>query len=166
MNGALLLALRLVHILAGTFWVGGVFIAGLFILPAVRAVGPAAMPVMQHIMLRRRLAVYLPISAVLSVLAGVILYGRNMSLTAGAWGRSPMGMGMTFGAASAILALVFGMGVSAPAAKKLASAAGPGGLPLSDDVRARLTRRAAVGSTGSMLFLAIATVAMAIARYL
>jgi hypothetical protein len=164
MGDALLLTLRVVHILAGVFWVGGVFIAGLFILPAVRAVGPAAMPVMQQIMLRRKLAVYLPISAVLTMIAGGVLYWRDMSLTAGAWRRSPMGMGMTFGAAAAIAAVVFGMGISAPAARKLAGA--PGGAPLSDEERARLGRRAALGSAASMTFLLVATVAMAAARYL
>ena len=166
MNDALLLTLRTVHILAGVFWVGGVFVAGLFILPAARAVGPAGMPVIQHIMMRRKLAVYLPISAVLTVLAGAALYWRDMSLSGGAWRRSPMGMGMTFGAAAAIVAVILGMGIAAPAAKKLSAAGAPGAAPLSEEERTRLGKRAALGSTASMAFLLVATVAMAIARYL
>jgi uncharacterized membrane protein len=162
----LLLTLRVVHILAGVFWVGGVFIAGLFILPAARAVGPAGIPMIQHIMLRRKLSVYLPISAMLTVIAGAILYWRDMSLTGGAWRRSPMGMGMTFGAATAIIAVILGMGIAAPAAKKLSGAGAPGAPPLSDEERIRLGKRAALGSTASMAFLLAATVAMAIARYL
>ena len=143
MNDAMLLTLRTVHILAGLFWVGGVFIVGLFILPAARALGPAGMPVIQHIMLGRKLAVYLPVSAVLTVLAGAALYWKDMALTGGAWRTSPMGQGMTFGAAAALLAVVIGMGVASPAAKKLAT----GGPTLSDGDRARLGRRAGIGST-------------------
>jgi uncharacterized membrane protein len=162
MNDAMLLALRTVHILGGVFWVGGAFIVGLFILPAVRALGPAGMPVIQHIMLRRKLSVYLPVSAVVTVLAGGVLYWHDMKLSGGAWRTSPMGQGMTFGATAALLAVVAGMGIASPAAKKLAS----GGPTLSDGERARLGKRAAVGSLASMVLLLIATVAMSVARYL
>ena len=162
MNDAMLLTLRTVHILAGLFWVGGVFIVGLFILPAARALGPAGMPVIQHIMLGRKLAVYLPVSAVLTVLAGAVLYWNDMALTGGAWRTSPMGQGMTFGAAAALLAVVAGMGVASPAAKKLAT----GGATMSDAERVRLGKRAALGSQASMVLLFVATVAMAVARYL
>ncbi|MEO8562502.1 MAG: hypothetical protein ABI601_10535 [bacterium] len=117
-------------------------------------------------MMRRKLAVYLPISAMLSVIAGAILYGRDMSLSGGEWRRSPMGMGMTLGAAAAIIAVILGMGIGAPATKKLSAASLPGTTPLSDDERVRLGKRAALGSTTSMTFLLVATVAMAIARYL
>lgn len=162
MNDAMLLTLRTVHILAGLFWVGGAFIVGLFILPAARAMGPAGMPVMQHIMLRRKLSVYLPVSAVLTVLAGAALYWNDMALSGGAWRTTPMGQGMTFGAAAALLAVVAGMGVASPAAKKLAG----GGATLSEAERVRLGKRAAIGSTVSMTLLLISTVAMAVARYL
>ena len=162
MNDAMLLVLRTVHILGGLFWVGGAFVVGLFILPAARALGPAGMPVIQHIMLRRKLAVYLPVSAVLTVLAGAALYWNDMRLSGGAWRTSPMGQGMTFGAAVALLAVVAGMGIASPAAKKLAM----GGASLSDEERTRLGKRAAIGSQASMVLLLIATVAMAVARYL
>lgn len=162
MNETLLLILRTVHILAGIFWVGGAFIVGLFILPAVRAMGPAGMPVIQQIMLGRKLVVYLPVSAVLTVLAGAALYWNDMALSGGAWRTSPMGQGMTFGAAAAILAVVAGMGIASPASKKLATS----GPTLSDGERARLGKRAAIGSQAAMVLLFIASVAMAVARYL
>jgi uncharacterized membrane protein len=117
-----LFLLRAIHIVGGIVWVGGVVLVTLFVIPAARATGPAGQPMMQHMMVKGRLSVYLIIVANLTLLAGLALYGRNMSLTHGAWAHSPMGIGMTIGALSAIIAMVIGMFVTAPTAKKLGAA--------------------------------------------
>ena len=44
-----LVVLRIVHILAGVFWVGAVFTTILFLQPTARDVGPAAGPFMAHL---------------------------------------------------------------------------------------------------------------------
>ncbi|MDB4883661.1 MAG: hypothetical protein JWL95_2427 [Gemmatimonadetes bacterium] len=168
MDTLLLMLLRVVHIGAGLFWVGAMIILALFILPAARSAGPTGQQVMVDIMMTRRLAVYLPISAVLSTLAGLTLFWRNDSLSGGAWARSPMGTGMSVGAAAAILAAIIGMGVSSPAARKLVRAGTPGagGATLTPEQRASLQRRVTLGSTSAMVLLIIATLAMSVARYL
>ena len=165
-NSSLVVLLRVIHIGAGIFWVGGVIVAGMFIMPAARAGGASGQQVLMDIMLKRKLAVYLPIAAVLTTLAGLTLFWHNESISNGVWAQSSMGRGMSVGAAAAILAAIFGMGLSAPSAKKLARSAMPGAAPLSPQQIASLQRRAAIGSVAAMILLVVATLAMAVARYL
>ena len=160
-----LFLLRAIHILASIVWVGGVVLVTLFVIPAARAVGPSGQQMLQHIMLRAKLSVYLMASAVLTLLAGLALYGRDMSLTEGEWAHSPMGVGITAGATCAIVAMLIGMFVTAPAAKRLAGAGAPGAAPLTDDERMRLQGRLALFTRVVLALLAIAATLMATARY-
>jgi uncharacterized membrane protein len=164
-NAVVLFLLRAIHVVGGVLWVGGVVVVSFFLFPATQAVGPAAQPVMQFIMGRRKLPVYLMLVGILTTLAGVLLMVRNISLTDGAWARSPMGIGISAGAAAAILALIVGMTVSAPAAKRMSGPPKPGVPPLSDEERAGLMRRIALGSRIVLILLVIAALLMATARY-
>jgi len=164
-NAIVLFLLRAIHVVGGVLWVGGVVVVSLFLLPATQAVGPAAQPMMQFIMGRRKLSVYLMIVGILTTLAGVLLMMRNISLTDGAWARSPMGIGMSAGAAAGILALIVGMTVSAPAARRMTGPPKPGVAPLTDEQRASLMRRVALGSRTTLVLLSIAALLMATARY-
>jgi len=168
MGQSVLLVLRTIHILAAVFWVGGVLIVGLFIMPGIRAAGAGAQPVLAEIMMRRKLGVYLPASAMLSMLAGFALYYHNMKLSGGAWAHSSMGVGISAGVVLAIVATVFGMGISGPAARKLAMAGGPqaASAALAPDERQRLQKRAEFGSMMAMTLLTAAAIAMSVARYL
>lgn len=160
-----LFLLRAIHIVGGVIWVGGVVVVTLFVLPSARSVGPSGQQMLMDIMMRRKLSVYLIASAILTTIAGFVLYGRNMSLTEGAWGRTPMGIGMSVGAVCAIIAVLIGMTVSAPAAKKMVAAGAPGGTPLTEEERNRLQRRTGVASGVVLALLAVAVMTMATARY-
>jgi len=164
-NAVVLFLLRAIHVVGGVLWVGGVGVVSFFLLPATQAVGPAAQPVMQFIMGRRKLPVYLMSLGILTTVAGVLLMMRNISLTDGAWARSPMGIGISVGAAAAILALIVGMAVSAPAAKRMSGPPKPGVAALTDEERAGLMRRIALGSRLTLILLSIAALLMATARY-
>ena len=163
-NAIVLFLLRAIHVVGGVLWVGGVVLVTLFLLPATQSLGPAAQPVMQFIMGRRKLPIYFMLLGVLTTLAGVLLMMRNISLTHGLWARTPMGIGISVGAAAAILALLVGMLVSAPAAKRLGPAQ-PGGTPITDAERAALTQRLALASRATFILLCIAALFMATARY-
>jgi hypothetical protein len=76
-----------------------------------------------------------------------------------------MGIGISAGAAAAILALIVGMTVNAPAAKRVSGPPKPGVPPLTDEERAGLMRRIALGSRIVLILLAIAALLMATARY-
>ena len=160
-NAVVLFLLRAIHIVGGVLWVGGVVVVGLFLLPATQAVGPAAQPMMQFIMGRRKLPVYMMSLGVVMTLGGLLLFYRNVSLTGGAWARSPMGVGISVGAAAAILALIVGMTVSAPAAKKM------NGPPdsMTPDQRAVLMRRLTLGARLTFFLLLVSALFMATARY-
>lgn len=162
---AVLFLLRTIHVVGGVLWVGGLVIVSFFLVPASRTLGPAAQPMLQDIMGRRKLPMYLMSVAIATTLAGILLMVRNVSLTDGAWARSPMGIGISIGAATAIVALLIGMTVTAPAAKRLGGPPKPGGTPLSDEERARLMRRTAIGSRVVLLLLAVSALTMATARY-
>jgi uncharacterized membrane protein len=156
-----LFLLRAIHIVGGVLWVGGVVLVGLFLLPATQAVGPAAQPMMQFIMGRRKLPVYMMSLGIVTTLGGLLLFYRNVSLTRGAWARSPMGVGISVGAAAAILALIVGMAISAPAAKKM------NGPPdsVTPEQRAVLMRRLSLGARLTFFLLLVSALFMATARY-
>jgi hypothetical protein len=75
-----------------------------------------------------------------------------------------MGIGISVGATAAILALLVGMTVSAPAAKRLGPPR-PGAAPITDGERAALTQRLALSSRATFVLLCIAALFMATARY-
>jgi uncharacterized membrane protein len=163
-NAVVLFLLRAIHVVGGVLWVGGLVVVSFFILPASQAAGPAAAPMMQFMMSKRKLSVYMMFVAILTTLAGILLMVRNVSLTSGAWARSPMGVGISIGATSAIIALIVGMTVNAPAAKRLSAPPGTG-EPLAPEQRAALMRRIAMGSRIALTLLAISALTMATARY-
>jgi uncharacterized membrane protein len=160
-----LFLLRAIHIFFGVFWIGSVLLVTFYLLPASRATGAAGGQFLQEMMLRRKLPVHLIWSGVVTILAGVGLYMRNMSLSQGAWARSPMGIGMSIGALAAMVGLMIGMIVNGPTARRIALAGMPGRTPLSDAERAALARRLQIGTVSTTLLLIIAVVTMATARY-
>ena len=163
-NAIVLFLLRAIHVVGGVLWVGGVVFVTLFLMPASQALGPAAQPVMQFIIGKRKVPVYFMILGIVTTLAGALLMMRDMSLSRGLWAHTPMGIGISIGAAAALLALVVGMAVAAPAARRLGPPK-PGAAPVTDEQRAALTKRLSVSSRMTFIFLGIAALFMATARY-
>ena len=163
-NAIVLFLLRAIHVVGGVLWVGGIVLVTLFVLPATQSLGPTAQPVMQFIMGRRKLPIYFMFLGILTTLAGVLLMMRNISMTNGEWARSPMGIGISVGAAAAILALLVGMLVSAPTAKRLGPPK-PGAAPITEAERVALTQRLALASRVTFVLLSVAALFMATARY-
>jgi hypothetical protein len=169
---AVVIALRLLHILLGVYWAGAIFFFVSFLLPSVQAAGPDGMKVMQQIVRRHYLNI-LPAIAAGTILTGLALYWRDARLWEGVWMESRIGQGFTVGATAALVAFVVGMlvmrrstiraGALAQALPQLAE--GPerqAGMAEIERLR-RLAARSAHWVAG---FLAIAVAAMAVARYL
>lgn len=171
MSQPLMMWLRAVHILAGTFWVGAAVTFAAFIYPAVRASGPAGPRVMRQLMEHRGLALGLSISAAVTVLTGAAMYALIGAGGYGAWVRSPMGMTLGIGAVAALLAAGIGSGIAAPAGRRLqtlaAHAAAVTGPPRPDHLAELARTQATLGraSVASAVLLTIAAAAMATARY-
>jgi uncharacterized membrane protein len=170
MDGTTTILLRLIHILAGIFWVGAVFFVAGFLVPTVRETGREGGRFMQHLAQRRRLPVFLGIAASLTVLSGLFMYGRLVSSTHGQWARSGPGIGYGIGGLAALLGGIAGGAISGRAARRMAAigqAAGAAGPSAEQQAEmGRLQSRIAVGSRITAGLLAVAAGAMAVARYL
>ena len=102
------IVLRLLHIICGVLWVGGVGVLVMFIMPAISATGPIGGQFMQHVAKNTKISVFFPMLGVLTVLSGLGLFWHNQSVSSGTFASSRPGMAYSLGAASAILALIIG----------------------------------------------------------
>ena len=71
--------------------------------------GPTAQPFMDHLAKRRRMGIFFPIVAALTILAGAALYLRDSSGLDPAWIASPTGLAYTIGGIAAIASFVGGI---------------------------------------------------------
>jgi hypothetical protein len=162
--------LRLIHILAGIFWVGTAFLVAGFLVPTLRATGREGGVFVRHLMQQRRLQVFLGIAMLLTVLSGLIMYGRVTAATQGSWAGTPPGIAYGVGGLAAILGAIAGSLIGGSAGRRMATIGGSigagGPSPEQQTEMGRLQQRLALGTRVSAGFLAIAAGAMAIARYL
>lgn len=128
-----LLILRLIHIFCGAFWAGATIYVAMFVLPAVKALGPDGGKFMAQLLKTKKLPVFMNIVALLNILSGLRLldiltdHFRNT-----AWFGTHYGMAISIGMVAAIGAFCIGFFVSRPTAAKMnalaaviASAGGP-----------------------------------------
>jgi uncharacterized membrane protein len=113
------LLLIFVHVLFGIVWAGGAIMAGFFIIPSVLEAGPAGGMVMAGVT-KRKLPVFLSISATLVLLTGVRLYMLRFNSQ---WLVTPEGLALTIGAILGLGAFILGLFVQKPAAEKLGALA-------------------------------------------
>ena len=84
-ENALMIVLRLVHILGGIFWVGTAVLIAWFFIPAHRSTGAAGMIFIQELMIRRKLRFYLTLAMILTILSGLGMYARLIAVSQGQW---------------------------------------------------------------------------------
>ena len=167
-----LIVLRIVHVGAAMAWFGGAIIGGFFLQPTAEALGKAGQPFMEHLLKRRRLGIFFPIVATLTILAGGALYWRDSNGLQGTWIGTPTGLGFTVGALAALVAyiggfLLIGPSVAEQAAVQAEIAQGDG-FP-TDEHRRRLARaeaRMRLANRIDLPLLLVAGLTMAVARYL
>ena len=105
----LIMALRVIHIVAGIFWVGGTLIMTFFIGPAVGATEEAGQKFMGYLVNKMNFSKRMSAAAGLTVLAGVILFWIDSKGFTSAWMSSGAGRGFGIGAGFAIIGLVTGI---------------------------------------------------------
>ena len=171
MSLALLIFLRLVHIVLGVLWVGAVVFIAFLLFPTIRDSGPAGGAVMQRLM-ARGLNLWLMGAAILTVLSGLALYWHDSAgFSSTAWLASGPGRTFGLGAVFALIGVGIGMGVNSRAAKQLgaltAGIQAAGRPPTPDQTAAiqRLQERLAKGGVVVAVLLVLAAAAMAVARY-
>lgn len=166
-----MIVLRIIHIGAGVFWAGAVFVNEGFLLPTMTATGPGGAPFMRHLMGVKKYPVRIATSGILVILSGLGMYWRNGALSSGVWYRSRAAMVFGIGGLSAILALIYGLAVLTRAAAKLnqtgAAVAAAGGPPSPEQAAtiAAMQKKIITGTHLVAGLIGIAVIAMAIARY-
>ena len=166
-----MIALRLIHILAGVFWAGTVFFFVSFLLPSMRDAGPAAGAISKQLIVVRKYPRAILTIAILTVLSGFALYGMDVSVSNGTFARSRSGMVFGLGGVAAVVTIVLGMIIMTPTANKLAAlgaaiqASGQPPTPEQAAEQVRLQKRMAMGTQMGAVLLFICVVCMAIGRY-
>lgn len=162
--------LRIIHILAGIFWVGGTLMMAFFIAPAVGATAEAGQKFAGHLMGNLKFSNRMSAAAGLTILAGFILYWIDSDGFTSAWMTSGAGRGFGIGAAFALVALVFGIlvGRTTKAMAQLGAQLSQQGKPSPEQMAQMgvLRGRQVTYSNITAVLLILSVIFMAIARYL
>jgi uncharacterized membrane protein len=167
-----LILTRVVHIGSAMSWFGGSIIGAFFLQPTAAALGQAGQPFMDHLMRRRRMGIFFPIVAALTVLSGAALYWHDSGGLQATWISSPTGLAFTIGGLAAIAAffggfILVGPSIAAQTAVQSELARGDG-VP-TEAQRQRLEqagRRLQLATRIDWPLLLLAGLTMAVARYL
>lgn len=166
-----ILLLRVTHVVLGVFWVGSVVFVTFFLLPAMRAVGPAAGRVMEELTTVRKMPIFMMAIGVLTILSGGFLLWHDMRVSSGAFMKTSAGRTFSTGATFAILGMIIGGAINSPAGIKLgkigAAVRASGGAPTAEQAAEMARLQSRLSSAGKVVavLLILATIAMSVARY-
>ena len=169
---AWLILLRIVHVGSAMIWFGGAILAGFFLQPTAEALGKAGQPFMDHLVNRRRMGIFFPIVAGLTILSGAALYWRDSAGLSIIWITSPTGLGFTIGAIAAIVAFVLGFILIGPSIAEQTAVqnelAGGDREPTAAQRQRleRAARRMQLANRIDLPLILVAGLSMAVARYL
>ena len=164
----LMIVLRIIHIISGIFWVGGGLVMFFFIVPTLGATAEAGQKFAQHLMTQTRFTAIVTSAAILTVLAGSSLFWIDSDGLTSAWTHSSVGLGFAIGAFFALIGLIFGLMVGNTNGALAKLGAQIHGKPTPEQMVqiGALRKRLAVVSPINIYSLILATLLMAIARYL
>jgi len=168
----LVAGLRVLHVLAGGFWLGVMLLNAGFLLPATQAAGPAGGQVMKQIVQVRRLPAFLNAAVLVNLITGGLLFWWASGGFSLAWLSTGMGIGWTFGASLTIIAALLGQFVNKPTAQRfgqLAAEVQATGNPPSEAIKTEMQQlqlRLLRATQFAAILLVLATSAMAAARYI
>jgi uncharacterized membrane protein len=168
-----MLVFRVVHILAGVLWVGSAFLFVGFVGPSAAEVGPAAGPLLAVAVKKRKVVKVVTGLGIVTVIAGWILWLRNMSLAASLtdWVTSSFGLVLTIGGVLATITAfvgILGVGRNVERIVDLGGEVAAQGGPPTPEQQAELDRLGeALERHGKLdlVLLFLAVIAMATARY-
>ncbi len=167
-----MIILRLIHVLSAIVWVGTLVFTSFYLLPVLRAAGPAAGPVMAGLQ-RRGFLILLPVTGLLTVLSGAIVIWMVSAGNVGAYSQTSAGRTFTMAGGLAIIAFLLGITLSRPVGTRLLKlgaelATTPEGPPRAaiQDQIAGLQRRLALSTLFVTVLALIAASGMAVARYM
>jgi len=163
--------LRLIHISAGVFWVGGSVMTIGFIQPTAAALGPEGAKFMQRLTGPGRLPFFMNLAAPLATLAGLALYWMDSGFRV-EWIVTGPGLGFTVGGVAGIAAFILGVVVMGPTAAQMGAlgteiqVAGGPPTPAQASRMRTLQGKFHQGGLWGTVLLVVALAAMSVARYL
>jgi hypothetical protein len=166
------IALRLIHIFAGAYWVGAGFMMLGVIGPTAQAAGAEGGRFMQRITTQSRYGLFMAIAGLLTTLSGLLLYWRGSGHLQPAWITSGTGLSLTVGGLAGIVAFVLGLAVHwriGARVKTVTEAMQRAGGPPTPDQLAELQllgRQEAQAGVWSAVLLTVAVIGMSVAQYL
>lgn len=169
---ALIIGLRIVHVVAGVFWAGTAFFINILLLPSLGAAGPAGGTVMTELK-RRRQHDLLGVTSALTIISGLALLWITSSGLNRSWLRAPFGMTLIIGGVAALAGFVLGLVVVRPLAVHMEQIQSE--LATASTAALRNSHLARLGAVKSRLVtfgrlssgcIGVAVLAMAVARYL
>ncbi|HKJ26979.1 MAG TPA: hypothetical protein VJ965_05050 [Anaerolineales bacterium] len=166
----LLVILRLLHIVAGIFWVGAALLMTFIVTPAARATQESGQKFLSHMMQKTPFNTLVLGAAFTSVLAGLLLYWIDSDGLTSAWMASGPGLGFGLGGVSGLLGLYFGILISRRSSRLMqlgAQIQSQGSPPTEEQAQTLQTLQKQLKMNGSMnaVFLLLAAVLMATARF-
>ena len=171
MSGSLFLSLRAAHILLAALWLGAAFMLSIFVMPAVRDVGPAGGQVMATLQ-KRKLHAFMAGTAALTVVSGIWLY---WIFTAGLQREvmfSTGGLAFGIGGLCGLLAMILGGAIMGRGVSQMVALGEKAALLAEAECAAHmqqmdaLRRRLNVASKVILLLMIVALLLMAIGHYL
>ena len=163
--------LRLIHVLGGAFWLGAAVTMFLFLQPTAQATAPEGQRFMLHLLRNRRFSEVVLAAALLTGVAGAILFWRDTSGLRLALITQPQGLGFTVGGLAGGIALLLFLLVGYPAGRRMIAIGGKLEAerrpPSVDEQRVLATAQRVLSRVGAtvLVLLVIAAGAMATARY-
>lgn len=131
-----ILVLRLIHVVAGALWAGAAVAYFFYFAPTAQGLGPAGPKFMQDLVGKHRYPLFMNVTSMLTILAGLALYWLSSSGLSAAWITSGPGLGFTLGALAALAAFAIGFFAIRPRAERMgalsAAVAAAGGPPTAE----------------------------------
>ena len=165
-----IVVLRLLHIVTGIFWVGAALMLTFFISPAVQATQESGQKFISHLMQKTPFNKIIISTSLISVSAGLTLYGIDSGRFQSGWMSSGPGIGFGLGGLAGLLGLHFGFQQNrhSTALTQLGQELqGQGKPPTEDQLKSLQTLQAQLKTGGQLnaFFLLLASILMATARF-
>lgn len=166
----LLIPLRILHIVSGILWAGGAIHYFLFIEPSVKATAPESQKFMGYLMAQKKWAKFMTTNALITILAGGVLYYRLGSLNWD-WVTTGPGIGFTLGTTAGITVFALGTFMIGPRVERLGvisqAVQANGGSPSAEQAAQlnRIQKELELLGKFDITLISIAVLAMATARY-
>lgn len=162
-----MIGLRIVHLLAGVFWMGTAMFIFFFLEPAASRAGPAGGQVMGELA-GSKMPLAMMSSSFLSILSGLLLYWQNFNGIDVSSGRA---LAFTVGGVAGLIAFLEGVVVHMPLQIKMKKLGeqirASGGAPTAEQMTATkaLQGKLKHAARWTVILLVISVIGMAVARY-